>query len=231
MILKVYLGYDHREPEAYRVAKESLLKHASIPVDVIPLNITRLAECGLLRRPTDDRFQKYDILSNAAASTEFAISRFLVPMLAQSGWALFADCDMVFMGDVAELLQAADQSCAVQVVKHKEGLHTQDKKMDGVPQSQYSRKNWSSVILWNCDHPANKRLSLVDVQERKGLDLHRFYWLADSEIGDLPAEWNWLVNVEDKPANPKLAHFTLGGPWFPDWDGAPHDDIWRNYAA
>lgn len=99
-------------------------------------------------------------------------------------------------------------------------------KMDGQAQTSYPKKNWSSVVLWNVDHPANKRLSLVDVQERRGFDLHQFYWLADSEIGELPREWNWLVGVQPKPAAPKIAHFTLGGPFLRSWAGAEHDETW-----
>jgi lipopolysaccharide biosynthesis glycosyltransferase len=167
----------------------------------------------------------YDIPSNAPASTDFAISRFLVPIIHQSGWCLFADCDVVFLADVDGLMQIADSKYAVMVVKH-EMPDTGNTKMDGQPQTQYSRKNWSSVILWNCDHPANKRLSLVDVNERPGRDLHGFYWLHHSEIGELPVGWNWLVNVQPKPKDLKIAHFTLGGPWFANWEPQPHDDIW-----
>jgi hypothetical protein len=164
--LNVYLGFDHREPESYRVATKSLLQNARHPVHITPLNIHKLAESGLLRRPQDTRGQRYDLLSNAAASTEFAISRFLVPILAQTGWALFADSDVVFMADVAELFALADDQYAVMVVKH-EYTPQEGTKMDGQAQLVYGRKNWSSVVLWNCDHPANKRLSLADVQERR----------------------------------------------------------------
>jgi lipopolysaccharide biosynthesis glycosyltransferase len=228
MSLRVYLGYDSREPESYRVAENSLRRNASIPVEVVPLDSRRLAECGLLRRPTDLRGQRYDIHSNAPASTEFAISRFLVPILAQTGWALFCDSDVVFLGDVAELLSVADSRYAVQVVKH-DYVPSRISKMDGQPQLVYGKKNWSSVILWNCNHQANKRLSLIDVQERKGLDLHQFYWLNDAEIGELPPYWNWLVSVQPKPEEPKLAHFTLGTPEL--GVTSDHDDIWHEYAA
>jgi lipopolysaccharide biosynthesis glycosyltransferase len=223
--MKVFIGYDSREPEAYAVAESSLLRRASIPVSVTPLNAQRLAEHGLLRRPTDLRGQRYDIPSNATASTEFAISRFLVPFLAQTGWALFVDSDVVFLGDVAELQALADPRYAVMCVQHTD-LHAAGLKMDQQVQTIYQRKNWSSVMLFNCDHPANRRLSLVDVQERRGFDLHQFYWLHDAEIGALPAEWNWLVGVQEKPATPKIAHFTLGGPFLPGWQGAEHDEIW-----
>jgi hypothetical protein len=215
--VKVFIGYDSREPEAYAVAESSLLRHASIPASPTPLNATRLAENGLLRRPTDLRGQRYDIPSNAPASTEFAISRFLTPFLAQSGWALFTDSDVVFMADIAELAALADPRYALMCVQHTD-THGAGRKMDNQVQTIYARKNWSSVMLFNCDHPANKRLSLIDV--------HQFYWLNDAEIGALPAEWNWLVGVQPKPAAPKIAHFTLGGPFLPGWQGAEHDEIW-----
>jgi lipopolysaccharide biosynthesis glycosyltransferase len=221
--VKVFVGHDSREQAAFDVAVSSL--HARRwDAEVVPLRLDRLASTGLLRRSMDRRGQLYDLPSNAPCSTEFAISRFLVPILCQSGWALFVDCDVVFLGDVAELFALADPTKAVMVVKHQQaggGL-----KMDGQVQTHYARKNWSSVVLWNCDHPANRRLSLRDVAERPGRDLHAFYWLADSEIGELPREWNWLVNVEPMPANPKIAHFTLGGPWLSTWRGAEHDEIW-----
>lgn len=224
-MIKVYIGYDSREPAAYAAAESSLLRHASVPVSITPLKSTRLAEQGLLRRLTDGRGQKYDLLSNAPCSTEFAISRFLVPFLAQNGWALFIDSDMVFLGDIAELFEYCDPRYAVMCVKHKD-RSVSGTKMDGQSNASYPRKNWSSVMLWNVDHPANRRLSLVDVQERRGFDLHQFYWLNDAEIGALPLEWNWLVGVEEKPDHPKLAHFTLGGPFLSGWGGAPHDGIW-----
>lgn len=223
--LRVYIGYDERESEAYRVAESSLRRHASIPLDVFKLDAVRLAESGLLRRPQDRRGYTYDIRSNAPQSTDFAISRFLVPHLAQDGMALFIDCDMVFLGDVSELIVSADPTKAVQVVKHSP-QPVGGTKMDGQAQTAYPRKNWSSVILWNCDHPGNKRLSLQDVNERPGRDLHGFYWLHDSEIGDLDPAWNWLVNVEPEPETPKLAHFTLGGPFTPGWRGGDYDELW-----
>lgn len=226
--MNVYIGWDSREPEAFRVAIESLVRH-SPDVRVIPLDAGRLASFGLLNRPADHRGQRYDLISNAPCSTEFAISRFLVPHLTQTGWALFVDCDVVFLGDVRELFALADPDKAVMVVKHQQAVG-ESSKMDGQAQTVYARKNWSSVVLWNCDHPANRRLSLRDVNERPGIDLHQFYWLADTEIGELPQAWNWLVNVEPMPAVPKIAHFTLGGPFTPGWAGAPHDEIWSAAA-
>jgi hypothetical protein len=223
--MKVYLGYDGREAEAYRVAEKSL-KSVSPSAQVTRLDADRLAAFGLLRRPVDRRGSMYDLHSNAPQSTDFAISRFLVPHLCQQGWALFADCDVVFLSPVEDLFALADPAKAVMVVKHEQqGNGT---KMDGQVQTVYPRKNWSSVVLWNCDHPANRRLSLQDVNERPGRDLHAFYWLADSEIGGLPLDWNWLVNVEEPPVSARIAHFTLGGSWLPNWKRAKHDEIWES---
>jgi hypothetical protein len=221
----VFIGHDDREQRAFDAAAASLQR---IKPQVVPtaLRADRLAACGLLRRPVDRRAGRYDLVSNAPQATDFAISRFLVPMLAQEGPALFVDCDVVFLADVAELFALFDPSKAVQVVQHPP-LLSEVEKMDGQAQIRYPRKNWSSVMLFNCDHPANRRLTLQDVNERPGRDLHAFYWLHDSEIGALPPEWNWLVGVQPKPTRPKLAHFTLGGPFLQGWPGAEHDEIWH----
>lgn len=228
-VLKVYIGFDPSEAEAYRVAEASLRRRASIPVDVTPLRLDQLRMQGLMTRPMDARGGLYDIHSQAPASTEFAASRFLVPLLGQSGQALFVDCDVVFLGDVAELLALSDETKAVQVVKH-EHAPTQTRKMDGAVQTVYPRKNWSSVILWQCSHPANRRLSIEAINRWPGRDLHAFSWLHDSEIGELPAGWNWLVGATSAPPELRLAHFTSGGPFTPGWQGAEYDEIWLREA-
>ena len=225
--LKVYIGWDRREIKAVEVAEASLRRRTSAPLCVTHLKADRLAEAGLLRRPTDRRGNIYDIHSGAFCSTDFAISRFMVPLLAHSGWALFVDADVVFMDDVADLFLLTDNRFAVMVVPHNQ--HEAGTKMDGQVQYNYKRKNESSVCLFNADHPANKRLSLIDVNERPGRDLHNFYWLNEAEIGYLPSRWNWLVGVEDKPANPALAHFTLGTPDMVP--GSEHADIWLSELA
>lgn len=227
--MRAYIGYDPREPQAYDVAVSSLLKR-SPGSHVVPLDLARLRSCGLFNRPLDRRGGIYDTVSGAAWSTEFALTRFLVPIISQAGWSLFADCDVVFMADVDELMRHADPTKAVMVVMH-DHKPAEQSKMDGQAQTAYSRKNWSSVMLFNVDHPANKRLTVWDVNNRSGLDLHNFYWLHDSEIGALPPEWNWLVRVKPKPAAPKIAHFTLGGPFTPGWPGAEHDELWLAEAG
>jgi hypothetical protein len=228
MTLRAFIGYDPREAAAYDVAAKTLRLRSGIEAE--PLVEQSLRIKGLLWRPVDRRGHMHDLVSNANQSTEFAVSRFLVPILCTGGWALFTDCDMVFLRDVHELLKVADPTKAVMVVKHNHVPSTTT-KMDAQHQLAYPRKNWSSVMLINCDHPAHRRLSLYDVNTRPGRDLHAFYWLHDTEIGELPPEWNWLVGEQPKPAEPAIAHFTLGGPFTPGWPGAEHDEIWLSEEA
>lgn len=225
--LRVFLGFDSREPVAYAVARHSILSRASVPVSVTPIELERNEQWGLLRRPRETLSgQMFDTISDAPMSTEFALSRFLTPFLAQKGWALFADSDTAALADIAELFALADDRYALMCVKHQHEP-VPGVKMDGQRQTAYPRKNWSSVMLFNCEHPANYGLGLTMLNQRPGRDLHRFCWLFDEHIGALPPEWNWLVGVQPKPAAPKLAHFTLGGPWFPNWRTSEHDEIWE----
>jgi hypothetical protein len=225
--LRVYIGYDRRESEAYEVARDSLLRHASRPVVVTALRLAKLEECGVLTRPwTIKNDQMWDVISDAPQSTEFAISRFAVPILAQEGPAVFMDSDVVVHADIHEMVRyATGKTGAVFVCKHQYTPREQV-KMDGQAQTQYARKNWSSVMLFNCDHPANRKLSVELINAVAGRDLHRFCWLKDWEINSLPLEWNWLVGVEPKPEQPKISHFTLGGPWLRGWKEREHDQIW-----
>lgn len=225
-IPRVYMGWDEREELAYRTALQSIWSHGQI-VQVMPLELERLLRTNVTRRrlKRTPSGRHWDHASGAPCSTEFANTRFLVPRLAQHGWAIFCDCDVVWLGSPGELLELADDRYAVMCVKHQD-LAGRGLKMDGQAQLPYARKNWSSVILWNCDHPGHVRLTDDLVESAPGRDLHRFCWLSDSEIGELPAAWNWLVGVQPMPPDPKLAHFTLGGPWLPGWETAEHDHIW-----
>jgi len=226
-MLNVYLGYDPREDIAFKVAEHSLLARASEDVQVTPLEARHLSEVGLLwRTVVYQQGQMWDVISEAPQSTEFAISRFLTPIIQEQGWALFADCDVLFLDDVKNLFDLADPQYAVMCVKHnykpRDGL-----KMDSQAQTLYNRKNWSSVMLFNCDHPSNAALTTEVVNSVPGRDLHRFFWLQDHEIGDLPKEWNCLVGEHGYDIDTaKIAHFTLGGPWLGGTNGEEADAVW-----
>lgn len=228
-MLTVYIGFDTREPIAYDVAKYSILKHASGPVNIHPLKLAELNEQRLITRELvrqDGKF--FDVISQAPASTEFAISRFLSVLLQRSGWAIFMDCDMVFTDDIYDIFKELDPKYAIQCVQHNH-VPKETVKMDDQPQTVYNRKNWSSFFAINADHPANRRLTFDMINSLPGRDLHAFCWLKDEEIGALTPGWNWLVNVQEKPAQLHNAHLTLGGPWFPNWAPQPHDDLWLKY--
>ena len=215
---RVFIGWDQREPEAYEVAKYSLVRRASVPVEVVPIKLDELRARGLYARDVDP-----------LASTEFTYSRFLTPTLAGfSGWALFCDCDFLWLGDVGELLGYTQSAKAVYCVQH-DYRPRETTKMDGAVQTVYPRKNWSSLMLFNCDHGAVRALTPEVVNRESGAYLHRMQWVADADIGALPVDWNWLEGWNEKPARgtPKAVHFTRGGPWFPQWQDVDYGDLWR----
>lgn len=226
--MRVYIGHDSREEAAVDVALRTLKKVSGLEADL--LRCERLRDAGLLWRQSDHRGgQPYDFVSDASASTSFAFSRFLTPLLCQDGWALFSDCDVVFRRDPRQMLSEIEPGKAIYVVQH-DYRPKSVWKMDGQSQASYPRKNWSSVMLFDCSHPANARLTLRDVNTRTGRDLHRLYWLADQEIGALDAAWNWLVGETPQPLNLGIAHLTLGGPWVSGWRGGPYDSEWLKEA-
>ena len=215
--MKVYVGYDTREDMAYQVCKHSITTKQP-KAQIRPLKQQELRDAGWYTRPKDK-----------LASTEFTFTRFLIPELMNfKGWAVFMDCDMILTTDIKELFDQADDKYAVMCVQHdytpKEGT-----KMDGQKQTIYPRKNWSSVMLFNCGHPSNARLTqdMVNDPEINGAYLHRFSWLKDEEIGELDHTWNYLVGVYDDIETPKLIHYTEGGPWFENYRDCEFNKLWK----
>lgn len=224
----VFIGYDTREKEAAEICAHSLERHSSIPLNIQMLREPALRHSGLYTREWSVQDgQKYDKQDGKPFSTDFSFSRFLVPALMQhEGRALFVDCDFLFTADVAELFALADDECAVQVVKHQQDP-TETHKMDGVLQTRYFRKNWSSLILWNCGHKANMALTPRDVNVNPGQWLHAFSWAEDHEIGEVPIDWNWLSGVTPAlDALPKAIHYTLGVPTMAGHENVPHANLW-----
>jgi hypothetical protein len=228
----IWIGFDPRERDAFHVAVASIRAHLSEDIEIFAVALPPLVDRGLYQRPTVRKDgQLWDIISAAPMSTEFALSRFLVPYLAEyHGTALFMDCDMLVRVDLAELFALADKRYAVQCVKHAhEGA--EGVKMDGQAQTAYPRKNWSSVMLFNLGHPANAQLTPRKVNTWKGSALHRLMWLEDHEIGELGPEWNHLVGVNDMMPDAKIAHFTLGIPSMAGYEQAEFADEWRSHVS
>jgi len=215
--LKVFVGYDSREDIAWQVCRHSILRHADRDVTVLPLRQPAVRELGLYTRPLD-----------VNSSTEFSLTRFLTPYLAATaGWVLFCDCDFLYTGDVRDVLEGLDPSKALYCVHH-DYTPTHAVKMDGKVQTTYPRKNWSSFMLFNCDHPDVKALTPAVVNTAAPAYLHRFEWVKDaSAIGALALEWNFLEGEYAKPERvPRVIHYTNGGPWFDEWQDCDFADLW-----
>lgn len=208
--IPVFIGYDPHERAAVNVLADSLVQHSSQPLAITPIVLRQLE--GVFQRER-----------NPNQSTEFSFSRFLVPWLMNyQGWAIFMDCDMLARGDIAELWSLRDDRYALMCVQHEHVPH-ETVKFLGAVQTRYEKKNWSSLILFNCAQCTT--LTPEYVNTATGLQLHRFEWLGDdSRIGALPMErWNHLIDVQPadiRPASeggPALVHWTLGGPWFKEY--------------
>jgi hypothetical protein len=223
----VWIGFDPREASAFAVCRHSIQRTATVAIPVKGLVLSDLQKRGLYWRPTEKRSngQLWDTISDAPMSTEFAISRFLTPFLAKQDWALFMDCDILCRRSVSRLFEKAKEQYAVMVVQHKHEP-SYGMKMDGQQQVRYARKNWSSVVLWNVEHPANKALTIDMVNTLPGRDLHRFCWLEDHQIGSLDTSYNYLVG-HSVCADPALVHFTDGIPSMAGYENCEYSDEYR----
>ena len=218
-MLNVFLGYSRSAPVASSVAAHSLITHASQPIAVTHLHLGQLKD--VYSRPRHE-----------LQSTDFSFSRFLVPHLMDyRGWALFMDDDMLVQDDIAKLFACANPAYAVQVVKHRhdppEGI-----KFLGKVQTQYEKKNWSSVMLFNCARCT--ALTPRYVNTATGLELHQFKWLGDDTlIGDLPPEWNHLVGWDSPLLSPppSILHYTEGGPFYNEFAQGPNSREWHDARA
>ncbi|MFM8815713.1 MAG: glycosyltransferase [Actinomycetes bacterium] len=213
-MLRVFVGFDSNESVAFHVLSHSILRNSSVPVSITPIVKRHMASF-------------YDRERSNIESTDFSFTRFLTPYLCgYEGWAVFMDCDMLMVGDVAELWSLRDDRYSVMCVKH-DYRPVEDTKFLGQIQTKYEKKNWSSVMLFN--NSKCSKLTPQVVEAESGLYLHQFKWLSsDSEIGELPNAWNYLVGEPvPRPSEPKLVHYTLGGPYFEKYANCEFADAWR----
>lgn len=211
-MIRIAVGFDQREAIAYHVFCQSVIEKCSQPVSFVPLALNTLA--GYSETHTD-------------GSNQFIYSRFLTPyLMGYAGWAIFADGDMICLDDIAKLWALRDDSKAVLVAKHDYKTKAQGKYL-GNRNQDYPRKNWSSVILWNCGHELNRRLDPAYVMSQPGSHLHRFAWLPDDLIGEIPKDWNWLTTEYPDNYAAHLLHYTLGTPCFRDYATSEMAELWH----
>lgn len=217
-MIQIFAGYDLRESVGYHAFCQSVIDTCTMPVSIAPLSLNQLRD--------------YYTAGQRDGTNEFIYSRFLIPFLmGYKGWALFVDgADMIVKGDLAELWAMRDGNKAVQVVKHNYKTKNPKKYVGTAMEARnadYGRKNWSSVMLINCAHPAWGKVSPSFVAEQPGSVLHRFAFMDDALVGDLPIEWNWLADELGVNPDAKLLHWTAGSPAFPFYSNAVHADHFR----
>ena len=212
-MLNIFAGFDQVEAVAYHTLCHSILSRSSKPVSITPVKISMLE--GIYNRKRDQK-----------QSNEFSFTRFLVPyLMGYKGHALFMDCDMLVRTDINELFELRDNTKSVQVVKHDYTPKDRTKFL-GTTQYQYPRKNWSSVMLFNCSHYHCRKLTPEYVNTATGMDLHRFKWTEDRYIGELSKDWNHLVSEYDPNPDAKIVHYTVGGPYFDEYMHCEYSDEW-----
>lgn len=208
-MLNVFIGWDPREIEAYHVLCHSIITRSSVPVSIAPVKKSHLQGIYLRdRHPTE--------------STEFSLTRFLVPYLSNyQGYSIFMDCDMLCLADLTTVMAHIDPKDCVSVVQHSYIPKTAV-KMDGCIQTRYERKNWSSFMVFN--NAKCRALCPDNINRDDGLNLHAFNRLE--RIGSLPKEWNWLVGEYEPNQKAKILHYTLGGPWMSGYSNCDHANEW-----
>jgi lipopolysaccharide biosynthesis glycosyltransferase len=213
-MINVFIGYDEGEKIAYHTLCESIRAKSSVPVSFTPLDLQTIKNIFTREKQSNQ-------------STDFAFNRFLVPYLSNyKGWSLFMDCDMLMRTDINLLWQHIDEKYAVMVCKH-DYIPNQNTKFRGAKNEPFPKKNWSSFMLMN--NKKCKALTPEYVNTATGLELHQFKWLKNENlIGSLPLEWNWLVG--EYPFNDKVynVHYTLGGPYFNDYNTCEYANEWFN---
>ena len=236
-MLHLFIGWDPNEQDAYKVAAHSAVRRSSLPLVVHPVKERPLRQEGLYTRPysVTASGQRVDGLDGKPFSTEFSFTRFLVPHIARklglSGQVLFCDGDFLFLSDLADLFRDTDQRSVVSVVKHNY-LPLNNSKMDGQSQEQYRRKLWSSLMMFNLDHPRLDKLDAEYVNTHCGQTLHHFDWVGDDLIGEIDERWNWIPGASPTIKSgfhwaPNAVHFTEGVPYVhPNKEKTPFAEDW-----
>jgi hypothetical protein len=212
-ILRIFIGYDHVEAVAYHTLAHSINKLSSMPVQITPVMSHHIKAYTRERDPKQ--------------SNDFSFTRFLVPwMCGYQGYALFMDCDMLLRGDIYGILGEIKDRASVWVVQHDYTPRDEYKYL-GAKQYAYPKKNWSSVMLFDCEQC--RELTPDYVNTASPMELHQFKWAE--KVGELPLKYNHLVGEYDYSKEALIAHFTVGGPYFNEYADCDYSDEWYEMHA
>lgn len=197
-LMRIYIGYDEKLKEQYNMCEYSIRKHCK-DVEIIKLDKNDLIARGLYTR-----------INNIMDATDFSMTRFFVPYLNDfEGVALYIDSDFIMTRSVKEIFDSFDKTNAIALVKHNY-VSKFDEKANGKVNLRYPRKNWSSLMMFNCGHPSNKILNLEYLNNTDSTMLHSISWLPYPEVGEFPQDYNFLVGEYEKI--PLGLHYTIGEP-------------------
>jgi lipopolysaccharide biosynthesis glycosyltransferase len=215
-MITIWIGYDSQFQKNTNIQLESIRKHTNGKFDVKYLHLNKLK--NVLWRSRD-----------LHQTTDSAFTRWLIPYLSDyQGWHLYMDSDMMVRKNLLGILKYQDPTKAVAVVKHSD-IHNTSTKFNDKIQTVYDKKNWSSLMMFNA--PLCKTLTLDYINTVSGLDLHQFKWTTEDKIGSIDAEWNYLVGVNKTQKDPAIVHWTLGGPWFLDYEDVEFSKEWHEYNS
>lgn len=211
-MLKIFIGWDKNESVAWHVLAHSIMRRASKPVLISPVMLSQIR---------DEFTRKRD----PGQSTDFSHARFMTPHLAAGGISVFMDCDMLCLTDITELedIARANNDLDVLVVKHDYTPKTQSKFL-GQKQEAYPKKNWSSLMVFNGHRQAVRNLTPEYINKASPMELHQFQWAKS--VGGLGKEWNHLIGEYPDREDAKIVHYTIGGPWFPEYKNCDYSEEW-----
>ena len=221
MKLTVYIGYDTTNlgQQMARTVCERSIRRYNEDIEIKTLELKDLISSGVYTRPHDEK-----------QSTEFTYTRFLVPYLNNyQGLAVFCDSDFLWQRNIYSLIAYADSSFSVSCVHHEYTECPNKLKMDGFKQEWYPRKNWSSLMLFDCEHEHCKRLTPEVISTESPKYLHRMEWTEDNCIGRIPHSYNYLVGYYNTHKRPAAYHFTDGGPWHKETANCDEGEKWLSY--
>jgi len=216
--IRIFIGHDSRYPEASKVCRQSILKYyPNASIVYLDKNLMK----------ANGQYGREDV---EGESTEFSFTRFYVPMLMHyNGYAMFCDNDFLWKVDPREITRYLNDK-PIAVVKHKD-YEAKENKMDGVKNKSYPKKNWSSLMLFNCSKL--KMLTKEYLDNATPAQLHEFHFLNENNIAELPKRYNMLVGIDNcTKENSRALHYTMGGPWFEEYkDAELSEEWWKIYKT